>query len=56
LGNSNAWSGLITNALGVWSAPGIVTESGTNSVKSVQVSDALTNNPTADYRLKVTRP
>jgi microcystin-dependent protein len=56
LGNSNAWSGLITNALGVWSAPSIVTESGTNSVKSVEVSDALTNNPAAHYRLKVTRP
>jgi microcystin-dependent protein len=56
LGNSNAWSGLVTNALGAWSSPGIVSESGTNSVKSVEVSDALTNHPAADYRLKVTWP
>ncbi len=56
LGNTNAWSGLVTNVLGVWSAAGIVTESGTNSVKSVEVSNALSNNPAADYRLKVTRP
>ena len=56
LNNSNAWSGLVTNALGAWSPPGVVNESGTNSVKLVEVSDALTNNPAASYRLKITRP
>ena len=56
VGDSNAWAGLVTNALGVWSSPGILNESGTNSVKSVEVSDALTNHPAADYRLKITRP
>ena len=56
LGNSNAWFGLVTNALGLWSSPGDVSETGTNSIKSVEVSDALTNNPVADYRLKITRP
>jgi microcystin-dependent protein len=54
--NPNAWSGLVTNALGVWSWPDVVTETGTNSVKAVEVSDALTNNPAADYRLMITRP
>jgi microcystin-dependent protein len=54
--DSNAWSGLVTNVLGVWSSPGVVTESGTNSVKAVEVSDPLTSNPAADYRLKITRP
>ena len=54
--DSDAWSGLVTNALGLWSLPAIVSESGTNSVKSVEVSDALTNNPAANYRLKITRP
>jgi len=56
LGNSNAWAGLVTNVAGAWSLPVIVSETGSNSVKSVEVSDALTNNPAADYRLMITRP
>jgi hypothetical protein len=56
LTNSAAWSGLATNISGVWTAPNIVTEAGTNSVRSVDIIDFQTNNPAAEYRLKITRP
>jgi microcystin-dependent protein len=55
LADTNAWTGLVTNVAGVWTS-GIVSETGTNIVKTVEVSDALTNNAAANYRLKITRP
>lgn len=56
LGNSNAWSGIVTNIAGSWISPTIVSETGVTNPKPVEVSDALTNNTAADYRLKITRP
>jgi microcystin-dependent protein len=56
VGNSAGWSGLATNTGGLWSLPGMVNETGTTSVHSVQVFDSRTNNPSANYRLEITRP
>ena len=46
------WSGLVTNIAGAWTSPGIVNDTGTNSIRSVHILDSQTNNPAADYRLK----
>jgi microcystin-dependent protein len=55
LTNPNGWTGIATNLTGPWIPPAGVIESGDNPV-SVSVSDARTNLPAAEYRLKVTWP
>ena len=56
LNNSNAWTAIATNSLGAWTPPAIVTETGATNPVNVSVSDALTNRPSADYRLQITWP
>jgi len=50
---TNVWSGVATNTAGSWTPPGIVTESGTGNPVDVEINDSRTNQPSANYRLRV---
>ncbi len=56
LTNPSGWVGLVTNVAGVWNPPALVVETGATNPVSVTVSDAPTNHPAADYRLKIQWP
>jgi microcystin-dependent protein len=56
LSNPNGWTDFVTNAGGVWSPTGVVVETGATNPVNVSVSDARTNGPTAEYRLKLQWP
>jgi microcystin-dependent protein len=56
LGNSNAWVGFATNIAGAWSSPAIISEILSGNPVNVEVSDSLTNQPAANYRLQLIQP
>jgi microcystin-dependent protein len=56
LGGADPWGVIATNHGGVWSAAGIVRESGPGPTMNVEVTDDLTNDPAANYRLRITKP
>jgi hypothetical protein len=56
LTDTNAWTGVATNVLGVWTPPAVVSESGSGNPVDVNVSVGLTNASAAFYRLHVSQP
>jgi len=50
---TNAWNGVVTNTAGSWNPPGLVGETGAGNPLDVEVTDVLTNQPAANYRLLV---
>jgi hypothetical protein len=56
LAQPGAWTAIATNTAGVWTPSAIVTESGSTSPVNVNISDALTNAASANYRLQITWP
>ncbi len=56
LTSSNSWTGVVTNQSGVWSSQAVVTQSGATNPAQVTVIEPRTNQPAANYRLRLDWP